>query len=136
MLSHVYEVDHKTPLCMGGDNSESNLQALCRECHGRKTFDDKEKVRANQSLAGATRLSNEDDDLLKKIYTLFERRSDAKVSLKKIWEALKADQTLFEELGMKMSRELSQKLKTNGFDIYYPHGLAYVRGLRSKPMVP
>jgi hypothetical protein len=35
MLSHVFEVDHKTPLLMCGVNSESNLLALCRECHGK-----------------------------------------------------------------------------------------------------
>jgi len=29
-------VDHKTPVSRGGDNHESNLQALCRSCNGRK----------------------------------------------------------------------------------------------------
>ena len=42
LLSHVFEVDHVKPLFLGGDNSDGNLQALCRECHGKKTLDDKE----------------------------------------------------------------------------------------------
>lgn len=29
-------VDHKTPLCRGGDNHESNLQTLCRSCNRSK----------------------------------------------------------------------------------------------------
>ncbi len=45
-LSHVFEVDHRTPLFAGGDNSEANLQALCRECHGKKTLADREAFRA------------------------------------------------------------------------------------------
>ena len=31
------EVDHIVPLSNGGDNSLDNLQALCKECHSRKT---------------------------------------------------------------------------------------------------
>lgn len=42
ILSHVFEVDHIQPLFLGGSNSESNLQALCRECHGKKTLKDRE----------------------------------------------------------------------------------------------
>jgi 5-methylcytosine-specific restriction protein A len=49
-LSHVFEVDHIKPLFLGGGNSSDNLQALCRECHGKKTLDDKEKFRARGSL--------------------------------------------------------------------------------------
>lgn len=30
-------VDHITPLTAGGTNDESNLQALCKQCHDRKT---------------------------------------------------------------------------------------------------
>ena len=32
-----FEVDHKTRLDRGGDNHISNLEALCRNCHGKKT---------------------------------------------------------------------------------------------------
>ena len=32
-----FEVDHKIRLEYGGDNSISNLVALCRDCHGKKT---------------------------------------------------------------------------------------------------
>lgn len=31
------EVDHKVPKAKGGDDSDDNLQGLCRECHSRKT---------------------------------------------------------------------------------------------------
>ena len=31
------EFDHATPLILGGQNRESNLQLLCNECHGAKT---------------------------------------------------------------------------------------------------
>jgi 5-methylcytosine-specific restriction enzyme A len=32
------EVDHKTPLHLGGSNSPSNLQWLCKDCHDLKTI--------------------------------------------------------------------------------------------------
>ena len=41
MLDASYEVDHRVPLYKGGDNSINNLQALCRNCHGKKTISDK-----------------------------------------------------------------------------------------------
>ena len=41
MLDASYEVDHVVPLYKGGDNSVNNLQALCRNCHGKKTISDK-----------------------------------------------------------------------------------------------
>lgn len=34
------QVDHIVPLCKGGDDSRSNLQGLCIECHDDKTRDD------------------------------------------------------------------------------------------------
>jgi hypothetical protein len=40
MLDYSYEVDHITPLYQGGSNDTTNLQALCRNCHGRKTLRD------------------------------------------------------------------------------------------------
>ena len=36
-LSAWFEVDHKLRLGSGGTNHISNLVALCRECHGKKT---------------------------------------------------------------------------------------------------
>lgn len=36
-LNHTFEVDHKVRLEYGGTNEVSNLEALCRECHGQKT---------------------------------------------------------------------------------------------------
>ncbi len=40
LLDHSYEIDHKIPLYKGGNNNIHNLQALCRNCHGRKTLID------------------------------------------------------------------------------------------------
>ena len=36
-LDHTFEVDHKIRLEYGGGNDRSNLVALCRNCHGKKT---------------------------------------------------------------------------------------------------
>jgi len=41
MLDASYEVDHIVPLYKGGNNELYNLQALCRNCHGMKTMNDK-----------------------------------------------------------------------------------------------
>ena len=40
-LNAWFEVDHKTRLEHGGSNHVNNLVALCRECHGRKTAQEK-----------------------------------------------------------------------------------------------
>jgi len=45
MLDATYEVDHIIALDDGGDNSIGNLQALCRNCHGKKTMNDNIKRR-------------------------------------------------------------------------------------------
>jgi hypothetical protein len=36
-LNAWFEVDHKVRLEHGGGNDVSNLVALCRDCHGKKT---------------------------------------------------------------------------------------------------
>ena len=36
-LDAWFEVDHKTRLDQGGSNHVTNLEALCRNCHGKKT---------------------------------------------------------------------------------------------------
>jgi len=41
ILDASYEVDHINPLYNGGTNDLTNLQALCRNCHGKKTIYDK-----------------------------------------------------------------------------------------------
>jgi hypothetical protein len=38
ILDYTYEIDHKIPLYKGGNNDINNLQALCRNCHGKKTY--------------------------------------------------------------------------------------------------
>lgn len=38
MLAASFEVDHVVPLHLGGEDShETNAEALCRDCHARKT---------------------------------------------------------------------------------------------------
>ena len=37
-LDATFEVDHKIDLQYGGSNHVSNLVALCRNCHGKKTM--------------------------------------------------------------------------------------------------
>ncbi len=37
-LDYTYEIDHHIPLFIGGSNEISNLIALCRNCHGKKTL--------------------------------------------------------------------------------------------------
>lgn len=37
-LDFTYEIDHHIPLFKGGSNEVSNLIALCRNCHGKKTL--------------------------------------------------------------------------------------------------
>ena len=37
MLTSTCQIDHKLPLCKGGNNDISNLQILCLECHALKT---------------------------------------------------------------------------------------------------
>lgn len=38
LLDHTYEIDHIVELQHGGSNEVNNLVALCRNCHGKKTF--------------------------------------------------------------------------------------------------
>ena len=38
ILDFTYEIDHHIPLFKGGTNDVSNLIALCRNCHGKKTL--------------------------------------------------------------------------------------------------
>ena len=41
ILDATYEVDHIVPLYKGGNNDVHNLEALCRNCHGKKTLLDR-----------------------------------------------------------------------------------------------
>jgi hypothetical protein len=41
ILDASYEVDHILALYRGGSNSEENLVALCRNCHGKKTVEER-----------------------------------------------------------------------------------------------
>jgi 5-methylcytosine-specific restriction protein A len=44
MLTETYEIDHKIPLFKGGNNMKSNLQALCPNCHAKKSREEQEKT--------------------------------------------------------------------------------------------
>ena len=37
LSGYAYDIDHKVPIQFGGNNDECNLQALCTECHRKKT---------------------------------------------------------------------------------------------------
>jgi hypothetical protein len=41
VLDASYEVDHILALYKGGSNEERNLVALCRNCHGKKTVEER-----------------------------------------------------------------------------------------------
>ena len=41
LLDASYEIDHIVPLYKNGNNDLTNLQALCRNCHGKKTIIDR-----------------------------------------------------------------------------------------------
>jgi 5-methylcytosine-specific restriction endonuclease McrA len=45
ILDATFEVDHILALEDGGNNDIHNLQALCRNCHGKKTMEDNIKRR-------------------------------------------------------------------------------------------
>src|SRR5208283_316467 len=44
LLPHRYHIDHKKSIALGGSNSKVNKQALCPDCHDRKTKDDQTKI--------------------------------------------------------------------------------------------
>ena len=45
LLTPAQEVDHIKPRSKGGTHDERNLQAICRECHVKKTAADEGKTR-------------------------------------------------------------------------------------------
>ena len=50
MLQSTYEIDHIIPLWKKGPDEISNLQALCRECHGKKTqIEEIERIRLQEA---------------------------------------------------------------------------------------
>lgn len=44
LLPHRYHIDHKKPVALNGTNTIQNKQALCPDCHDRKTREDKTKI--------------------------------------------------------------------------------------------
>ena len=47
------EIDHVVAVCLGGDHEDSNLQALCHECHQTKTKSDMREFARRMRLARA-----------------------------------------------------------------------------------
>lgn len=48
-LHYTFEVDHIHPLFDGGTNDESNLQAICAQCHRVKTQEERAPVQTKLS---------------------------------------------------------------------------------------
>jgi P4 family phage/plasmid primase-like protien len=55
-----------------------------------------------------------------------------KVPLSDVWDALRESRTYFNQMDLRMSRELSQKLKNKGFRVGLIRGKTYVRGIKPK----
>ena len=70
MLDGSYEIDHIIPLYKGGNNNYENLMALCRNCHGTKTINDKLSLNSVPTLQNSnlSRLGiNSNGEVYKKI---------------------------------------------------------------------
>ena len=50
----VTEVDHIVPKREGGTDEESNLQALCKSCHSRKTAEESNTRGRGVAISGAS----------------------------------------------------------------------------------
>lgn len=60
-------LDHAVALILGGENRETNLRLLCRNCHGAKTKDDtREKSVAFRKRSKLTGISSKKEKTLKK----------------------------------------------------------------------
>ena len=56
ILDAAYEIDHIIPLYKGGNNDVTNLEALCRNCHGKKTLKERTGEKHNDArVAGGGR---------------------------------------------------------------------------------
>ncbi len=49
-----------------------------------------------------------------------------------MWDALRGSRSYFNQMDLRMSRELSQKLKNKGFRVGPIRGKTYVRGIKPK----
>lgn len=49
-VTEAAEVDHKVPLAEGGTEDVENLQAICTECHKKKTQTESKRARAQRCL--------------------------------------------------------------------------------------
>ena len=58
ILDGSYEIDHIIPLYKGGGNGYENLMALCRNCHGKKTMNDKLNINCNNGNNGNNNFNN------------------------------------------------------------------------------
>ena len=51
MLPPTFQVDHIVPHAIGGSNHPSNLQALCVECHARKSQSELKRIKIHKALS-------------------------------------------------------------------------------------
>jgi 5-methylcytosine-specific restriction endonuclease McrA len=57
LLEPPWHIDHITPLCSGGSNDRSNLQALCAPCHtGKSAAETTARPRRARKLTALQRL--------------------------------------------------------------------------------
>lgn len=90
--AQLYHVDHKKPLSEGGSDSKRNLQALCVECHAKKTKKERLK-KARRRIKDAEEKDNSPFSFgpgshRKKSQSLFDLSSGKKPSSKKNKDAI------------------------------------------------
>ena len=54
LFDDMWEIDHVQPLCEGGMDDESNMQALCGDCHRAKSSDEM-RARTDRAFKGAAK---------------------------------------------------------------------------------
>ena len=54
----IMDIDHKKPLSEGGSDRYSNLQLLCKNCHGSKTHSDSVKKQKKKNFKSKEKFSD------------------------------------------------------------------------------